>query len=403
MNIFFVHLNPCNTRKVNIRQYIDFIEKCHHQIVDTAEKADIIFVWGCEFRADWRDFSFSVVEELKRNHRARIVYLGCTFDTDYASKIKSKLDVEVIPWKDKKGLFESILSEHKCKVKDASMLLAENRIVEDAKVYRQENPLANVSFEDEYVKLNICEGCNNNCSYCSERHMFPAFKSFPETDLIRDCKRAILDSHTNKVMFLADSSGAYGLDTGSSLPNLIDELRNSIMSDLEIGISQLNPEHFDKYFDRMIDFISKGTIAYINLPIQSASDRILSAMRRKYTVADIERIFTAFNDLRFEDFSTHLLLGFPGESVDDLEKSLNFIIRHKPRHVVVSAFMSHPSIDASKYENQISPEEVRRRIIVAEKRLSERGIRVATDWGAVTKKIMGRIRHSFSLELNDYD
>lgn len=403
MKVFFVHLNPCNTRKVNIRQYIDFVSKCNHKIVDRAEDADIIFVWGCEFRADWRDFSFSVVKELKDSSSAKIVYIGCTFDKDYASKIKSDLGIEVIPWKDGKGLFEAVISEHEYRLRDTNINLAENRLVENSQEYRKSNPLANISFEDEYVKLSICEGCNNNCSYCSERHMFPAFKSFPEENLVNDCKKAVLESNTNRVMLLADSSGAYGLDTGSSLPDLIDNLKINVTPDLEIGISQLNPEHFIKHCDRMIDLVKQGTIKYINLPIQSASDKILSLMRRKYNVAEIEKIFTAFNDMQFKDFSTHLLLGFPSENMEDVEKSINFIIRYHPRHVVVSAFMSHPSIDASTYDNQVSQDEVKRRIQLCEKRLTENGIKVATDWGSVTKKIMNRIGNSFGLDSINYE
>jgi tRNA A37 methylthiotransferase MiaB len=400
MKIFFANLNPCNTRKVNVRQYVSFVESCNHQIVEKAEDADIIFVWGCEFRADWRDFSYAVVKEIKEaNYSAKVVYLGCTFDEKYASKIKTELNVDVIPWKDSKGLFEALLLAGGKRVIDSEVDLAENKIVDNAREFLKEHPLANVSFEDEYVKLSICEGCVNNCSYCSERQMFPAFRSFSEEKLVADCKIAVEASDTRRVMLLGDNTGAYGLDIKSSMPQLIERLKTDAVGGLEIGISQLNPGDFIRSYDQMVKLVEEGTIKYINIPIQSASDKMLLAMRRKYTVSEVEKIFNEFNRLDFKDFSTHLLLGFPGEEKEDVEKSIDFLLKYHPRHVVVSAFMTHPSIEATYFESQISKEEVEQRIKLCEVRLSEAGIRVATDWGSVTKKIMNRIKSSYNLEL----
>ncbi len=403
MKIFFANLNPCNTRKVNIRQYMDFVDKSNHEIVDSQAEADIIFVWGCEFRADWRDFSFLVAKELKQNNPAKIVYIGCTFDNEFTSKIKSELDIEVVPWRDRKKLFENILSENKSELKNTKLKLAENKLVESAVEHRKKHPLDNICFEDEYVKLNICEGCTNNCSYCSERQMFPVFRSFVEDDLINDCKKATKESDTNRVMFLADSSGEYGKDTGSSLPQLINRLKEEIRDDIKIGISQLNPEHFLEYYEQMMKLIEEGTIIYLNIPIQSVSDKILSSMRRKYNYKQIDKLFSDFNKIKFNNFSTHLLFGYPGESESDVEKSINFVIKHSPRHVVASAFMPHSAIEASEYENQISEEDVKKRIKKCEEKLTENGIAVATDWGSVTNKIMNRIRHSLNLDLKDYN
>ena len=402
MKVFFANLNPCNTRKVNIRQYTDFVIKSGHKIVDDQKDADIIFVWGCEFRADWRDFSFLVAKELKGNNAAKVVYIGCTFDDRFVSKIKTELDIDVIPWRDGKKLFENVLEEKSLDLKSTPLNLAEKRLVASAAEHKKKYPLDNVCFEDEYVKLSVCEGCLNNCSYCSEKHMFPAFRSFPEDKLISDCRQALEKSNTNQVMFLADSTGDYGRDIDSSLPQLIKRLKKEVRNDIKIGMSQLNPEHFLKYNDEMLDLIKDGTIVYLNIPIQSASDRILSAMRRKYTYKEIDGLFDSFRKIGFEDFSTHLLLGFPGEKESDVQESIDFIIKHSPKHVVASAFMAHPAIDASKYEDQVSENEVKKRIKKCEEEFKSKRIKVATDWGSVTNKIMNRIRASLDLDLKDY-
>ena len=117
---------------------------------------------------------------------------------------------------------------------------------------------------------------------------------------------------------------------------------------------------------------------------------------------EIDGLFDSFRKIGFEDFSTHLLLGFPGEKESDVQESIDFIIKHSPKHVVASAFMAHPAIDASKYEDQVSENEVKKRIKKCEEEFKSKRIKVATDWGSVTNKIMNRIRASLDLDLKDY-
>ena len=56
----------------------------------------------------------------------------------------------------------------------------------------------------------------------------------------------------NKILFLADSSGEYGKDIKSSLPQLINRLKEEVDQDIKIGITQINPEHFLEYEEEMI-------------------------------------------------------------------------------------------------------------------------------------------------------
>ncbi|OGR73178.1 MAG: hypothetical protein A2089_12610 [Elusimicrobia bacterium GWD2_63_28] len=402
MKIFFANLNPCNTRKVNVRQCRAFARECGHSEAASFEEADLVLVWACEFRADWRDFSFAVVKEIKERCSAKVVYIGCTFGDGSRSRISAELGVPVIPWNDGARTLDKFLSKNGLSLAEIPLEPAEEKLVDSASAYRKQHPLANVCFEDEYVKLSICEGCNGNCSYCSEKQMFPAFRSFPERELISECRKAMQKSKTRRVMFLGDSTGDYGADTGSSLPRLIERLISEAAGDIEIGISQLNPEHFLKYSESMFSFIKSKNIRYINIPIQSASDRVLRSMRRKYNAAGIEKIFSGFRGHGFTNFSTHLLLGYPGETSDDVDVSVEFVLRHAPKHVVVSAFMPHPTIAASGYEGQVSSEETSKRISECEKRLAEAGIAVATDWGSITQRLMNRIRNSLGLRLSEY-
>ena len=399
MNIFLASLNPCNTRKVNVKQYLDFMESCGHSVVESPALADIIFVWGCEFRNDWREFTHSVVKDLKEQYKKEIIYIGCTFVDEHTKKTASELGVTIIPWKDDKHILETKIQEVEKKLSQTPLRLTEKQIVEDLKDYREKNPTARVWFEDEYIKLNICEGCRGYCTYCSERMMFPEFRSFDEDKIINDCKKALQESKTKRILFLADSSGDYGKDTNTSLTKLIKRLKNEVDSEIKIGITQINPEHFLEQKE-LLNFVADGTIDYLNLPIQTASDVLLERMNRKYRYKDIKDLFDKLSDLKFSNFSTHLLLGFPGETMSDVEKSVDFLSHYKIRHVVASSFMSHPAIKASQFSDQILPEEKRKRVMFCKERLTSKGIIVFTDFASISNKLMIKIKESLGLSRN---
>ncbi len=403
MKIYLASLNPCNTRKVNVRQYVDFISSCGHEILNTPESADMIFVWGCEFRKDWKDFTHAVIKNLKKEYDSEIVYIGCTFTGEFAKKAEKELGIDIIPWRDTTELIEQKLNETQKKLKNTRLTLSENRIVDNLEEYKKKNKNARVWFEDEYIKLSICEGCTGYCTYCSEKLMFPQFKSFEEDKIISGCRKAIEKSGTNKVLFLADNSGEYGKDIGSSLPNLINRLKTEVDPNIKIGITQLNPEHFLAYMDEMVKFIKEGTIEYLNLPIQIVSNRLLEKMGRKYKFKDIRNLFDTLKENNFTNFSTHLLIGFPGETMDDVKEAVKFLSEYKFRHVIVSSFMNHPAIEASKFKEQVSNEDKKVRVKYCKDYLSEMGIIVHTDLGGISSRLMSTIRSQLGIELKCYE
>jgi len=402
MKIYFASLSPCNTRKVNARQIIDFIKSCGHEILENPKGADMIFVWGCGFRNDWREFTFAVIRELKQIYKSsKIVYTGCIFPGKFAESIKKELDVEVIPWKDATKKIEKILKEKTKDLYSQKLNLIEDKIVDNLEEYRKANPHAKVWFEDEYIKLNICEGCRGYCTYCSEKLMFPKFRSFPEEDIINQCKELMKKSNSKKVLFLSDSSGEYGKDTNSSLPKLIKRMKDEIDKDINFGITQINPEHFWENKEEMFALVKDGTIEYMNLPIQTANDKTLKLMNRKYNSQQIKFLFDKFKEYGFKNYSTHLLVGFPGEEEKEVEENIALLSNYQFRHIIVSAFMNHPAIEASKFENQISDEDKKNRVLHYSQKLSEKGITVHSDLGGISNRMMENIRIKLDIPLKN--
>ncbi|MBF0429157.1 MAG: radical SAM protein [Magnetococcales bacterium] len=124
----------------------------------------------------------------------------------------------------------------------------------------------------------------------------------------------------------------------------------------------------------MKSFIAQGLIKHLNLPIQSASDRVLKRMNRLYTKDDIRMVFGMLNTMGFRAFDTHVIAGFPGETDADFAETLDLLVEYKPQYAMVSKYMESLNAPAARLDGKVDDETVWRRLRAAEERLSGAGI-----------------------------
>ncbi len=261
---------------------------------------------------------------------------------------------------------------------ETPIIFGEKNLCDNVTRFREENPDKDASFVDQFIKLFIAEGCRFECTYCTERLAFPPYRSFPEDKILEMCRTLVKETGQLEVMLLGDSIGDYGHDIGSSLPALIRKIR-TIHTGLKIGLQGLNPAHFIKYYGELTEFIRSGDIRHMQIPIQSASDRVLRLMNRPYAKADIEKIFTFLNESKFKEYDTHLIIGFPGETEEDYEETIEFVLRHHPKYVLVSGYMESPVLMSAQLSGKVDEKTRYRRLRDSESRIKAAGIICNTD------------------------
>jgi len=114
-------------------------------------------------------------------------------------------------------------------------------------------------------------------------------------------------------------------------------------------------------------FKNEKIFKFIHLPVQSGDDQILKRMRRFYSVEDFKRIVNAFR-ASFPDITlaTDVICGFPGESEEAFEKTLQLIEEVKPDIVNVSKFFARPRTTAAEMQESFVPfQEIKRRSSLA--------------------------------------
>jgi len=372
MKVYYKALNPCLTRKAKMDQYRNYFEKSGNELVNSPDDADKIVVWTCNVRSDWKDNSINTVKKFESDFNVEVVVAGCMPDIDpYSTKVN--FTGEVVNWRDEDIKLDKIFGNNDIKLSDIDIKCCEPQLIDDIDVHRKFYPDTLYTHLDAYIKLFISEGCNEKCTYCAEIRAFPRYRSVPLKKLVKSCIDEVERSRCKKVAIIADSIGDYGYDTNSSLNELLDSLL-SYDDNLVFHLNGLDPQYYIKDIDRFNKMISNGAIDHLNIPIQSASNYILKRMNRKYTNDDIELIFSTLRNYSFNSFSTHVIVGFPGETDEDYNQTIDFITRYKPKHVLLSGFLESSEIPASNLSDKINYDLINKRLINAHSKFTEAGI-----------------------------
>lgn len=389
MKVYIKGLNSCVMRRGKLTQYERWLQEWGHEIVDRPAEAERILIWSCGFRGDVRDNSLERIAQFESDYPAALVITaGCLPDID-RELVRGAVSGPLVSWKNDFSELEELFGQGQADREDRPHMV-EPKLCDNAGEYRRDHPGADVQFHDEFIKLLISEGCEHTCTYCSERLAFPPYRSFAPELLVMQANQMVKATGDPKIVLVADSLGQYGCDIGSSLPALIRELCASVPR-ARIALNNLNPADFIKMFDEMVELIGAGMLEHINLPIQSASDRVLKRMNRAYRSDDIARIFAMFRQKNFYRFDTHVILGFPGEDEVDYLATESFVKLHRPAYVLASQYMESPGMPSARLDNHCASDVVKERCSRFFSTLSAAGIICNIERGEIVQERLERL------------
>lgn len=197
----------------------------------------------------------------------------------------------------------------------------------------------------------ISSGCLSNCAYCAVKFARGKLRSYPADAIVEDARR-LVGSGCREIWLTSQDNGCYGVDTGSSLPELVEKVC-SVDGKFKIRIGMMNPTYLKgKTMEKLVDAYKNEKVSkFIHIPVQSGSDKVLKDMKRGYSVADFENIVERFRKEIPEIFiSTDVIVGFPGETDEDFQMTVDLLKKTKPDKVNISKFGSRPGTEASKME-----------------------------------------------------
>lgn len=389
MKIYIHALNSCGMRNVNVWRYRDYFIANGHEIVSLPALAEAVLVWTCGFRNDVRQNSLLEIKRCRKEYNAEVIVAGCVPDID-RELLTKYFKGQIINWRDEEEKLAETFGSPNVKLSDIPLTLFKEQQYEDETLFRKENQESDVPYVGRFIQLYISEGCKWECTYCSERLAFPVYRSFPVEDIVAACLREVERSGKKSVVLLGDSVGDYGCDLGVTLPYLIKRLREAVF-DLKIAMQDLNPYHFLLYCEDMIELLKDNHILHLQIPYQSASDRILKLMKRPYNKRDLAKVFGTFNKIGFTEIDSHIIVGFPSETEKDFEESVQFAIDYSPKYMLINTFMESPGMPATTLPGKINDKTKRLRTEEAMRRFTNAGIICNSDGSELSMQRFKRL------------
>ena len=206
----------------------------------------------------------------------------------------------------------------------------------------------------------ISNGCLGNCSYCITKLARGPLKSYLPENIRSGIKKA-LENGRKEIFLTSQDNAVYGFDLGSKdkkyyLPSLLsDILKDNEKFDFRIRVGMMNPWGLARIIQELIPVMNNKKIySFVHLPVQSGDDEILQLMRRKYKISDfvdiVRRLREGINKLTL---STDVIVGFPGESEGQFEKSVELMKELKPDVINITRFSQRPGTQAATMRDRI--------------------------------------------------
>lgn len=280
-----VILNTCAIRENAHDKLYGFLGRCKHE-KEKNNKDLIIGICGCMAQEE------NVVEELMKKHP----YVDIVFGTHNIHELQD--------------------------------LILERKEKQNIKVYSCEGKVyENVPYKrDSEIKawVNIQYGCDKFCTYCIVPYTRGKQRSRKSSEILKEVQE-LKDKGYKEITLLGQNVNAYGKELKDELS--FAELLKAV-SDIGIPRVRFVTSHPWDFTDEMIDVIAQrdNIMPYIHLPLQSGSSRILKLMGRRYTKEEYIELYDKIrNTVPNCSITTDIIVGFPNETDEDFEETLNVV------------------------------------------------------------------------------
>lgn len=228
-----------------------------------------------------------------------------------------------------------------------------------------ENPKIAV-FKNSDPKLSkqfvqVQNGCNHKCAYCITRALRGPAESFEYASIVADARAAVANGFNEIVLTGVDIASYARRDADGVI--LISDLCRRLLDDVpqirRLRLSSMDPASPEIL--KIIDLMHQEPrmMPHMHLSMQSGSDSVLRAMRRRHTAADIRNLVARANGITF---SWDIICGFPGETPELFAETMQLVQETRPIRIHAFPFSPRPGTEAANMPNQIERTESKRRV-----------------------------------------
>lgn len=341
MNVYFYTLG-CKVNQYETQEMGELFERSGYTIINNIASADIAVVNSCTVTAESVRKTRQTVRRLKKqNPDCIIVLTGCASQAE-KHIINDLPEVDVFLGNRSNTLIVDAVTKH-----------LESRQFVDMRLEHETGDSflgCGITRFDGHTRafLKIQDGCDRFCSYC----LIPTARGRSRSKSLEDIDKelkTLAENGYKEIVFVGINLSDYGKKTPYSLPDAL-VLAEKYDGIERIRLGSLEPDHIT---DEMIEKLGniKKLCPQFHISVQSGCNNVLKKMNRHYTAEDYENLANKLRET-FEDatITTDVLVGFPTETDDDFNATVDFVKRIGFEKVHVFPYSVREGTVAAKME-----------------------------------------------------
>jgi len=338
----------CSLNENDSEKICGMLEEMNYSRTENLNEANFVVFNTCCIRENAEDRLFGKlgeVKKIKKANQAIIAIGGCMMQQKH---IIEKLN-ESYPYVDiifgthtLHKLPENVYKKLNNAKKIKDVLDIDGKVYEGLPIKRSDKVKAQVT---------IMYGCNNFCSYCIVPYVRGRERSRKPENILKEINELASQGY-KEIMLLGQNVNSYNGGEGYRFAKLLTEI-NKIDGIERVRFISPHPKDFT---DDVIDAIanSEKVCKSVHLPLQSGSSKILKVMNRKYTKEQyLELAYKIKEKIPNVSLTTDIIVGFPGETEEDFEDTLDVVEKLKFEQVFMFIYSRRVGTVADKMEDQI--------------------------------------------------
>ena len=357
-------MNVADTERATTR-----LRAAGYEVSESADAADVVLFNTCSVRERAEQKVFTRLGEVRRDAGASqplLGVMGCVAQLEGEKLFESAPHISLVLGTRATDRLPALIEEARRGERRHVIDLGRRLDGEDWDVSKTERHSPYVAF------VPIIEGCNKFCTYCIVPYSRGREKSRPASDIVREVLKLKAEGY-KEVQLIGQNVNSYrpGNDEGMEAFAGATPFSRLLRAVAATGMGRIKyttsfPRDFHPDIVAAMDE-NENLCNWIHLPAQSGSDKILRAMRRGYTSSDYrKRVKVIKNARRRYALTSDIIVGFPGESTQDFEATVDLIKECQFDSIYVFKYSERSGTPAAKLVNDVSEAEKTARFRVLE-------------------------------------
>lgn len=351
MRVSFYTLG-CKVNQNETGALAQLFEASGYTVVETGEAADVYVVNSCTVTNFGDQKSRKWLRRQKREHPGAVTVLTGCYPQAFPEEAAAIAEADVVTGSGNRhailqavqqvldGTAERVVDIHPHQKGEKFEELPMDRFAEHTRAF-----------------VKVEDGCNRRCAYCVIPRARGPVRSRAESSILDELHRLVQAGY-REVVLTAISLPSYGTDTGTGLAELVEHAA-AVPGIDRIRLGSLDPDMLTDEDIRRLAAVPQ-LCPQFHLSLQSGCDKTLRAMRRPYTTAQYAEVVRKLREAFGADelsLTTDVIVGFPGETEEDFEKSMEFVTGQRFLKVHVFPYSRRSGTPAYDFPDQIPEHE----------------------------------------------